>query len=199
MAEERTRRIQERAHSLWEQEGRPDGRNEQHWSRAEREIDAEDAAGASSPTGITTARRQPKRRAGTKTVADTSSGSQEEATGMAAEVSAEEPVKTRVRKPKTVTEEGSEQPKARGGRSSKVAAEVSAEQPVKTRGRKPKAVTEDGSLEDMLAAQPAKRQQAEPKYRHPENAELTWSGRGRKPSWIAEALDAGKSLDDFAI
>jgi DNA-binding protein H-NS len=55
------------------------------------------------------------------------------------------------------------------------------------------------SLEDMLAAQPAKRQQAEPKYRHPENAELTRTGCGRKPGWITEALDAGKSLDDFAI
>ena len=54
------------------------------------------------------------------------------------------------------------------------------------------------SLEDMLAAQPAK-QKAEPKYRHPENSELTWSGRGRKPGWIAEALEAGKSLEDFAI
>ncbi|MFC3166607.1 H-NS family nucleoid-associated regulatory protein [Paracoccus fontiphilus] len=54
------------------------------------------------------------------------------------------------------------------------------------------------SLEDMLAAQPAK-QKAEPKYRHPENSELTWSGRGRKPGWIAEALESGKSLDDFAI
>lgn len=29
------------------------------------------------------------------------------------------------------------------------------------------------SLEDMLAIQSAKRQQAEPKYRHPENADLT--------------------------
>lgn len=55
------------------------------------------------------------------------------------------------------------------------------------------------SLEDMLAAQPEKRQQAEPKYRHPENPELTWTGRGRKPSWIVEALGAGRSLDDFAI
>ena len=55
------------------------------------------------------------------------------------------------------------------------------------------------SLEDMLAAQPAKRQQAEPKYRHPENPELTWSGRGRKPGWSVEALEAGKSLEDFAI
>ncbi len=33
-----------------------------------------------------------------------------------------------------------------------------------------------------------------PKYRHPENTEITWSGRGRKPAWIVEGLEAGKSL-----
>ena len=53
------------------------------------------------------------------------------------------------------------------------------------------------SLEDMLAAQPAK-QKAEPKYRHPENPELTWSGRGRRPQWINEALDSGRTLEDLA-
>lgn len=40
---------------------------------------------------------------------------------------------------------------------------------------------------------------AVPKYRCPENTELTWSGRGRKPGWLVEGLAAGKSLDDFAI
>lgn len=55
------------------------------------------------------------------------------------------------------------------------------------------------SLEEMIAAQPAKRVRAEAKYRHPENPKLTWTGRGRKPSWIAEALEAGKSLDGFAV
>ncbi|MFC3058580.1 H-NS histone family protein [Paenirhodobacter populi] len=37
------------------------------------------------------------------------------------------------------------------------------------------------------------------KYRHPENPALTWSGRGRKPQWIIDALSAGKSLGDLAI
>lgn len=37
------------------------------------------------------------------------------------------------------------------------------------------------------------------KYRHPENPSLTWSGRGRKPSWINEAEAAGKSLQSFLI
>ena len=38
-----------------------------------------------------------------------------------------------------------------------------------------------------------------PKYVHPENPAVTWTGRGRQPGWIKEALQAGKSLDDFLI
>jgi DNA-binding protein H-NS len=37
------------------------------------------------------------------------------------------------------------------------------------------------------------------KYRHPENAALTWSGRGRKPLWFVAALEAGKSPEDMAV
>lgn len=56
------------------------------------------------------------------------------------------------------------------------------------------------SFEELADAAPArKRSPSVAKYRHPENAELTWSGRGRKPGWISEALAAGKSLDEFAI
>ncbi|WP_299739105.1 H-NS histone family protein [uncultured Roseobacter sp.] len=38
-----------------------------------------------------------------------------------------------------------------------------------------------------------------PKYQNPENAKQTWTGKGRKPGWIVAGLDAGKSLEDFAI
>ena len=37
------------------------------------------------------------------------------------------------------------------------------------------------------------------KYRHPENPALTWSGRGRKPRWFVEAMEAGKTASDLAI
>ncbi len=37
------------------------------------------------------------------------------------------------------------------------------------------------------------------KYRHPSDPSLTWSGRGRKPAWVNEALEAGKSLESLAI
>jgi DNA-binding protein H-NS len=36
------------------------------------------------------------------------------------------------------------------------------------------------------------------KFRHPNDPSLTWSGRGKRPAWINEALAAGKSLEDFA-
>ncbi len=56
------------------------------------------------------------------------------------------------------------------------------------------------SLSELVgAAAPVKRSTAVAKYRHPENADLTWSGRGRKPGWITEGLARGKSLEDFAI
>ncbi|QKV56688.1 MAG: H-NS histone family protein [Dechloromonas sp.] len=37
------------------------------------------------------------------------------------------------------------------------------------------------------------------KYRHPENASLEWTGRGRQPKWVAEWLAKGSSLDSLAV
>lgn len=56
-------------------------------------------------------------------------------------------------------------------------------------------------LEELIddAASKSKRATSAPKYRHPENPEVTWTGRGRRPDWIREALESGKSLEDFAI
>lgn len=38
-----------------------------------------------------------------------------------------------------------------------------------------------------------------PKYKHPENPSITWSGRGRKSKWIETHLERGGKLDDLAI
>jgi hypothetical protein len=40
--EDREQRIRERAYSLWEEEGRPEGRAEEFWERARGLIEAED-------------------------------------------------------------------------------------------------------------------------------------------------------------
>ena len=56
------------------------------------------------------------------------------------------------------------------------------------------------SLAELIGVEvKATRAPAVAKYSHPENAALTWSGRGRKPQWFVEALAAGKSADDLAI
>lgn len=38
MDQDRDERIRKRAHEIWEQEGRPDGKEQDHWERAEREL-----------------------------------------------------------------------------------------------------------------------------------------------------------------
>ncbi|MCJ0826668.1 H-NS histone family protein [Luteimonas sp. 50] len=38
-----------------------------------------------------------------------------------------------------------------------------------------------------------------PKYRNPDNAAQTWSGRGMQPKWLAEQVRRGRSPADFLI
>ena len=42
MTDERERRIRERAYAIWEREGRPRGREREHWEQAAAELAAED-------------------------------------------------------------------------------------------------------------------------------------------------------------
>jgi DNA-binding protein H-NS len=52
-----------------------------------------------------------------------------------------------------------------------------------------------GAVKGSIAASSG----VQPKYRHPSDPNLTWSGRGKRPTWIAEALASGKSLEDLAV
>ena len=51
--DEREQRIREHAHRLWEQEGRPEGRRDDHWRQASETIDQDEGAkgGLSSTSG----------------------------------------------------------------------------------------------------------------------------------------------------
>ena len=40
---------------------------------------------------------------------------------------------------------------------------------------------------------------APPKYQHPENPAVTWSGRGRRPQWFVDALEADRTAVDLEI
>ncbi|WP_308916043.1 H-NS histone family protein [Jannaschia sp. LMIT008] len=60
------------------------------------------------------------------------------------------------------------------------------------------------TIDDVFGGKTGKRNSAgrskgPAKYRHPENPEKTWSGRGRQPVWYKEAIAAGKAPEDMAI
>jgi DNA-binding protein H-NS len=37
------------------------------------------------------------------------------------------------------------------------------------------------------------------KYRNPKDASQTWTGRGRKPTWLVEAVKRGAKIESFAV
>ena len=55
------------------------------------------------------------------------------------------------------------------------------------------------TLDEVMQARATKKRVIEPKYFNPNNKEQTWSGRGRKPSWVEELLASGGSLEDCTI
>ena len=55
MPQELDRMIRERAHRLWEEEGRPDGQADAHWHAAERQILAEVGHEPEAPDAMATA------------------------------------------------------------------------------------------------------------------------------------------------
>ncbi len=58
------------------------------------------------------------------------------------------------------------------------------------------------SLAELVGAGRAKRSKrrpAPPKYCHPENNNVQWSGRGRRPVWFRDALNAGVSEKEMLI
>jgi len=75
MRSDREERIKERASATWLAEGRVHGKHQDHWHRAEREIAAEEAGGATRRSGRaraapseagTTAPKRPARRSAAK-------------------------------------------------------------------------------------------------------------------------------------
>lgn len=54
------------------------------------------------------------------------------------------------------------------------------------------------TLSELLGGKRAKKPGLA-KYRHPSDSSKTWTGKGRRPDWVRDALEAGKSLEDLAI
>lgn len=52
---------------------------------------------------------------------------------------------------------------------------------------------------DELFGKRGKRGASAPKFRNPKDASQSWTGRGRKPNWLVDALKKGGKMDDFAL
>jgi len=59
------------------------------------------------------------------------------------------------------------------------------------------------TIEDLLSKDEAKRadvgSKVRIKYRHPQDANLTWTGRGRKPKWVETWLATGGTLEGILV
>ena len=66
MADDREARIRERAYDLWVSEGRPDGRDVDHWLRAEQEIDGQATPAPASKVATELERPDAVRKGSTK-------------------------------------------------------------------------------------------------------------------------------------
>lgn len=58
------------------------------------------------------------------------------------------------------------------------------------------------SLDELLSSNSARADapaKAPGKYRHPEEAGKSWSGRGRKPAWVKAWEAQGRSLEELRV
>lgn len=57
------------------------------------------------------------------------------------------------------------------------------------------------SLEQLLEKESKAqgRSKVKVKYSHPEDSNLNWTGRGRKPKWVEEWLSSGKTLESLQV
>lgn len=59
------------------------------------------------------------------------------------------------------------------------------------------------AIEDLLAKEVKVKaltaNKVKVKYRHPENAALEWTGRGRQPKWVVAWVEGGGVIDDLLV
>ncbi|MFC3118150.1 H-NS family nucleoid-associated regulatory protein [Jhaorihella thermophila] len=69
----------------------------------------------------------------------------------------------------------------------------------KRHGKRPKRLRRntDFSLDEITGVESRNRPARKIKYRNPDNPAQTWSGRGRKPAWVHEALARGLDITDL--
>ena len=62
-----------------------------------------------------------------------------------------------------------------------------------------KTLAELAAAVDMIDDVPRERRKVAPVYRNPADRAQTWTGRGRQPVWLRDALSAGVALESLRI
>ena len=55
------------------------------------------------------------------------------------------------------------------------------------------------SLNELFGKRGHKRGPSEIKYRNPKDPSQTWTGRGRKPNWLVDAVKKGAKIESLAV
>ena len=55
------------------------------------------------------------------------------------------------------------------------------------------------TVEEIIEKTPQKKTKGEPKYQNPDDPTQTWTGRGKRPGWLNEQLERGKTLEELEI
>lgn len=55
------------------------------------------------------------------------------------------------------------------------------------------------NLAELTGSKPKRTGSVSPKYVNPDDSTMTWTGRGRKPHWVIENLEKGKTMEDLMI
>ena len=53
------------------------------------------------------------------------------------------------------------------------------------------------SLNDLFGKRGGRKGSGEVKFRNPKSTSQTWTGRGRKPNWLVDAVKKGAKLESF--
>ena len=53
------------------------------------------------------------------------------------------------------------------------------------------------SLNDLFGKRGGRKGSGEVKFRNPKDTSQTWTGRGRKPNWLVDAVKKGAKIDAF--
>ena len=86
------------------------------------------------------------------------------------------------------------------GQVSEAVSRVSAEWDAATGSGKAKAAAKSSPAKTRRkAASPIKGSKLPPKFRHPDDPNLTWAGRGAQPRWMRDAIAAGADIESFRV